>query len=70
MKLSIPASKVIQAVSVMKLSALVEEVNQEQELLELCDKLCKDLYTVHCNRIQAWTTTLGVLTLKVGSTLR
>ena len=48
MKLSIPASKVIQAVSVMKLSALVEEVNQEQELLELCDKLCKDLYTVHC----------------------
>ena len=48
MKLSIPASKVIQAVSVMKLSALVEEVNQEQELLELCDKLCKDLYEVHC----------------------
>ena len=30
-----------------KLSALVEEVNQEQELLQLCDKLCDDLLTEH-----------------------
>ena len=32
----------------MKLSELVEEVNQEQELLELCDKLCEQLYSTHC----------------------
>ena len=30
-----------------KLSALVEEVNQEQELLQLCEKLCDDLLTEH-----------------------
>ena len=31
----------------MKVSELVNEVNQEQELLQLCDKLCEDLLKVH-----------------------
>ena len=31
----------------MKVSELVEEVNQEQELLELCDKLVVDLQNHH-----------------------
>jgi len=31
----------------MKLSKLVVEVNQEQELLQLCDKLCADLLKEH-----------------------
>lgn len=31
----------------MKLSKLVNEVNQEQELLELCDKLCEQLKHTH-----------------------
>ena len=31
----------------MKVSELVNEVNQEQELLQLCDKLCGDLLTLH-----------------------
>ena len=31
----------------MKLSELVNEVNQEQELLQLCDKLCEDLLSEH-----------------------
>lgn len=31
----------------MKLSELVNEVNQEQELLELCETLCEQLNAVH-----------------------
>ena len=31
----------------MKLSKLVNEVNQEQELLQLCDKLVADLLEEH-----------------------
>ena len=31
----------------IKVSELVNEVNQEQELLQLCDKLCEDLLKVH-----------------------
>ena len=31
----------------MKVSELVNEVNQEQELLQLCDKLCEDLTKLH-----------------------
>lgn len=31
----------------MQISELVNEVNQEQELLQLCDKLCDDLLTEH-----------------------
>lgn len=31
----------------MKLSELVNEVNQEQELFQLCDKLCEDIAAEH-----------------------
>jgi len=31
----------------MKLSTLIEEVNQEQELFELCQKLCDDIKSNH-----------------------
>jgi len=39
----------------MKLSELVEEVNQEQELLQLCDKLCEDLLECHLEQFPTLT---------------
>lgn len=39
----------------MKLSEMVVEVNQEQELLQLCDKLCKDLLDVHLEQFPTLT---------------
>ena len=39
----------------MKVSELVNEVNQEQELLQLCDKLCEDLLKVHLKEFPSLT---------------
>ena len=39
----------------MKLSELVNEVNQEQELLQLCDKLCEDLQDEHLKQFPSLT---------------
>ena len=39
----------------MKLSELVNEVNQEQELFELVDKLCKDLANEHLKQYPSLT---------------
>jgi len=39
----------------MKLSQLVNEVNNEQELLQLCDKLCDDLLTAHLKQYPTLT---------------
>lgn len=39
----------------MKLSELVNEVNQEQELLQLCDKLCEDLLDEHLKQFPSLT---------------
>ena len=39
----------------MKLSELVNEVNQEQELLQLCDKLCEDLLDEHLKQFPRLT---------------
>ena len=39
----------------MKLSELVNEVNQEQELLQLCDKLCDDLLIEHLKQYPTLT---------------
>jgi hypothetical protein len=39
----------------MKLSELVNEVNTEQELLQLCDKLCADLTEEHLRQYPTLT---------------
>ena len=39
----------------MKVSELVNEVNQEQELLQLCDKLCEDLKAHHLHKFPRLT---------------
>tara|TARA_B110000444_G_scaffold258511_1_gene299637 strand:- start:618 stop:1004 length:387 start_codon:yes stop_codon:yes gene_type:complete len=39
----------------MKLSTMVEEVNQEQELLQLCDKLVADLLDQHLQQFPTLT---------------
>ena len=39
----------------MKLSELVNEVNNEQELLQLCDKLCEDLLKEHLKQYPTLT---------------
>ena len=39
----------------MKVSELVNEVNQEQELLQLCDKLVGDLQVVHLEQFPTLT---------------
>jgi hypothetical protein len=39
----------------MKVSELVNEVNQEQELLQLCDKLCDDLLIEHLKQYPTLT---------------
>ena len=39
----------------MKLSKLVNEVNQEQELLQLCDKLVADLLEEHLKQYPTLT---------------
>jgi hypothetical protein len=39
----------------MKLSKLVNEVNNEQELLQLCNKLCDDLLTAHLKQYPTLT---------------
>ena len=39
----------------MKLSQLVNEVNTEQELLQLCDKLCADLLAEHLKQYPTLT---------------
>jgi hypothetical protein len=39
----------------MKVSELVNEVNQEQELLQLCDKLCEDLKAHHLHNFPRLT---------------
>lgn len=41
----------------MKLSEMVVEVNQEQELLQLCDKLCEDLHKAHIEQYPTLTDT-------------
>ena len=39
----------------MKLSKLINEVNNEQELERLCQKLCEDLLTEHLNQYPTLT---------------
>ena len=39
----------------MKVSELVNEVNQEQELLQLCNKLCEDLQSEHLKQYPTLT---------------
>ena len=39
----------------MKLSALLNEVNQEQELLQLCDNLVEDLTAAHLEQFPTLT---------------
>ena len=39
----------------MKVSELVNEVNQEQELLQLCDKLVADLLACHLEQYPTLT---------------
>jgi len=41
----------------MQISELVNEVNQEQELLQLCDKLCEDLLKAHLEQFPTLTDT-------------
>jgi len=54
----------------MKLSQLVNEVNQEQDLYQLVDKLCKDIHDLHRKEFPSldkdyWTYEVGRKYIKV-----